>query len=225
MSCDCFPAQRHGQPRQFGVLPHRRTNEGLDHPRRGEHLPGRGRAIPLHTSQSAGGAGEAHRHWRAAEVRLIDSKQAKATSFFFPAFRGCTPGRGSERWEAGWAGVCLHQAEEGPDIQRRGDTSVLQRTGECRLSEPRKCLTRWESTRLTLVLFRLDFPLQDPPLCDLRRQLPSDGLWKGTMAPLWHWQKQSSYCWSVRWHWCANGLFFQIKKNILKEEMEQKLGL
>lgn len=129
MSCDCFPAQRHGQPRQFGVLPHRRTNEGLDHPRRGEHLPGRGRAIPLHTSQSAGGAGEAHRHWRAAEVRLIDSKQAKATSFFF----SCLPRLYPRSWEwkmRGWVSRCVPASGWGRTrhpAQRRYERSAKDR--------------------------------------------------------------------------------------------------
>lgn len=55
----------------------------------------------------------------------------KATLWLF-RFSVRFPGCRSERWEVGRAGVCLHPAEEGPDIQRRGDTSFLQRPGEYR---------------------------------------------------------------------------------------------
>lgn len=42
------------------------------------------------------------------------------------------PGGRSEGRQAGRAGVCLHQAEGGSDLQSRGDTSLLQRPGERR---------------------------------------------------------------------------------------------
>lgn len=48
--------------------------------------------------------------------------------------------------------MCLYQANMEPNLQRRGDQSVLQRP---------------------------DFSIQDPILCDVCRQLSTDSLWKG----------------------------------------------
>lgn len=42
------------------------------------------------------------------------------------------PGGRGEGRQAGRAGVCLHPAEGGSDLQSRGDTSLLQRPGERR---------------------------------------------------------------------------------------------
>lgn len=58
-----------------------------------------------------------------------------------------------------------------------------------------------ESARLLYILCftPLDFSLQDPTLCALCRQLPSDGLWKGTIYFCSHtnWTILMMYCWSV----------------------------
>lgn len=105
--------------------------------------------------------------------------------------RSCSPvhlpGGRSEGWAAGRAGVCLHQAEGGSDLQSRGDTSLLQRPGEprcwIRFLKENSWTVCGAETCFFLFFFKLsltDFSLQDPTLRVLRRQLPSNSLRKGT---------------------------------------------
>lgn len=125
-------SQWHSQSEQFGILQHRGTLKGHDHPRRGEHLPRRGRGISSWASQSTGGAGEAQNHQRAAKIHL------EATIFVSKCGENC--GRSFlvekrmswelfclfPRWSAwkmrGWASRCVPASgwrRARPPVQRR----------------------------------------------------------------------------------------------------------
>ena len=194
--CDiCFPTQWHSQSERSGILSHWRALKGHDHPRRGEHLPGWNRAVSLYTPQSTRCAGETEDHWRAAKTHL---KLISYRDFFFFFTLNtkhlmrivCLPGGWSEGWEAGRASVCLYKTEERPVLHCRGDQSFLQRPGESPLLL-KACHSHTKNTTVQFMDWiclsstcSLDLPLQDPTLRVLCRQLPSDGLWKGSIPLL-----------------------------------------
>lgn len=188
-TCDLlFLTQRHCQSEQSRILPHWRALKGHDHPWRGEHLPRWDRAVSPHPPQSTGRAGETQNHRRAAEC--LQTARILIGAIPLVMWMLCLPGGGSERWEAGGAGVCLHQAEEWPDLQCRGHKSLLQGPGESRCQPLKDSHSHskhiWTACGLYFVLLvpSSDFSLQDSTLCALCRQLPTDRVWKGKMVCL-----------------------------------------